>query len=185
MRQGDLITITGNCLSYGGRGPKLASTLGLPVSEGETLYEAFWDANLPLKLLRDKVTQYWETQGGNKRLKGIDGRYLMTRSKHSLVNTLFQSCGAAVMDYSWMFLHKWLGNLGVDEQGFPCYTYKGYRVYRVAYMHDEYLLEVEPEIAEEIGQMGVKSIEAAGRYLKFNVPLTGAYAIGPNWASVH
>jgi hypothetical protein len=173
------------CLSYGGRGPKLASTLGLPVEQGDTLYEAFWNANLPLKMLRDKLTTYWETEGEKRRIKGIDGRYLMTRSKHSLVNTLFQSAGACVMDYSWLFMHEWLGELGVDSEQKPCYTYNGYKVYRVAMMHDEFLLECPPEIAEEVGQMGVKSIEAAGRFLKFNVPLTGSYAIGASWREVH
>lgn len=185
MRQGNVITITGNCLSYGGSGSKLAKTLGLPESEGDRLYDAFWNANLPLKLFREKLTLFWETTGGKKRLKGIDGRWLMTRSKHSLVNTVFQNAGGTVMDYSLMFMDKWLGGLTVDSEGKPCYTYKGYPLYRVAYMHDEALWDVPPAIADEIALMGPKSIEAAGRYLKFRVALGGEAKIGPTWASVH
>jgi DNA polymerase-1 len=172
-------------LSYGASPAKLAKTLGLPEYKGESIYERFWEANLPLALFREKLTQYWETTGGKKRLKGIDGRWLMTRSKHSLVNTAFQSAGGAVMDYSLIFMDKWLGGLTVDSEGKPCYNYKGYTLYRVAYMHDEALWDVPPAIADEIALMGPKSIEAAGRYLKFRVPLGGEAKIGPSWASVH
>jgi DNA polymerase-1 len=172
-------------LSYGASPPKLAKTLGLPEYKGEEIYERFWNANLPLKLLREAVTTWWETRGRKKYVKGIDGRLLMTRSKHSLVNTLFQSAGSIAMDYSFLFMDKWLGGLKIDEDGKPCYTYKGYTLYRVAMMHDELLFDCPPEIAEEVGQMGVKSIEAAGKYLKFRVELTGEAKIGPTWASVH
>ena len=42
MRQDDVITITGNCLMYGGQPPKLASTLGISVREGRIKFNDFW-----------------------------------------------------------------------------------------------------------------------------------------------
>jgi hypothetical protein len=173
------------CLSYGGSGPKLAKTLGLDEKFGEQLYEAFWKANEPLAKLREAVTTWWELKGQKKFIKGIDGRLLMTRSKHSLVNTLFQSTGAVVMDYSAMFMDKWLGGIRLDDEKYPCYHYKGHVIYRDLYQHDELGFDCPEEIAEEIGKMGCKSIEQAGKYLKMRVPLGGECKIGADWSKVH
>lgn len=172
-------------LGYGGGPLKLARTLGVPEWRGEELYEAFWGANPALTALRERLTMFWETTGEKKWIRGIDGRKVVTRSKHAIINTLFQSCGAICMDYSALFMDKWLGGLTVDSEGRPCYTYKGYNVYRLVYMHDEFVWGCHEDIAEEIGQLGVKSIQKAGEYLKMLVPLNGEYKIGQNWATVH
>jgi DNA polymerase I-like protein with 3'-5' exonuclease and polymerase domains len=50
---------------------------------------------------------------------------------------------------------------------------------------DELLMEVEEPVAEVIGKLGVKTIEQAGKLLKFNLPLTGDYKVGDSWADVH
>ena len=176
-------------LLYGGQAPRLAATLGLPPSRGEIAYEAFWEApvNQALKTLRDNVTRFWETKGEKKFIKAIDGRILRTRAKHALLNTLFQSCGAIVMDISHLFLEKMIGGgIQYDETGSPMMVYKGFRVYRVLYYHDEYLWEVPEPIAEEFAEMATRSITKAGEYLNLNVPLTGGYKISPNnYAEVH
>jgi hypothetical protein len=185
MRQGNVITITGNCLSYGGGPPKLASTLGVPSYKGQELYDAFWDGNVPLKTCKERLIQHWKTDGGSRRIKTIDGRWCQTRSEHSLLNVLFQSTGALVMDYAALFMDKWLGGLVLDDDGVPCYKYKGRYLYRVIYMHDEYMWEVPLELAEEIGRLGVLSIQKAGEFFKMNVPLTGEAKVGLNWAEVH
>jgi hypothetical protein len=171
--------------AYGAGPPKLAKTLGVSAAEGEDVYNRFWEASKPLAEFRSRLTEWWETKGQKKFIKGIDGRLLYSRSKHSLVNLAQQSCGAIAMDYSLMFLDKWLGGLTVDSQKIPCYHYKGHTIYRVIFMHDEVQLDCPEEIAEEVGRMGVKSIEAAGRYLKLRVPLTGSFNIGPSWATTH
>lgn len=172
-------------LSYGCSPAKLAKTLRQPESKGEELYEAFWNANPALKALRERLTKFWETTGERKWITGIDGRKVVTRSKHSLVNTLFQSCGAIVMDYSALFMDKWLGGMGVDNDGRPCYTWKGHKVYRVGYWHDEYIWVTHESVARELGELGVKSIERAGEFLKLNVPLAGEAKVGYNWSMIH
>ena len=60
---------------------------------GERIFTAYWDAAAPLAALKEALTRYWETRGGKKFILGLDGRKIMTRSKHSLVNALFQSAG--------------------------------------------------------------------------------------------
>ena len=51
--------------------------------------------------------------------------------------------------------------------------------------HDEEQWEAAPECAEEVGRIGVDSIEAAARYLKLRVPLTGTTKSGYNWSETH
>lgn len=171
--------------TYGASPAKVAQTIGIPESQGKEVYDAFWEAAEPLADLKERLTEYWETTGEKKWIKAIDGRKLYSRSKHSLVNLLFQSCGAIAMDYSGIFMDKWLGGIQVDSCGRPGYEYNGYWVYRLEFMHDEYVFECHPDIAPKIAEMGVKSIEQAGKFLKLRVPLTGEAKIGNTWASIH
>lgn len=172
-------------LAYGCSPKKLATTLGEPEHMGEELYQAFWEANPALTALRERLTMFWETVGGKQWIKGIDGRKVRTRSKHSVVNTLFQSCGALAMDYSALFMDRWLGGIKLDDEGKPCYHYKDHLVYRVGYFHDELIWMVPEQLAEEIGELGVKSIEKAGEFLKLQVPLTGEWKQGRSWKDIH
>lgn len=102
MRQGNTITITGNC-AYGAQAPKVAKTVGCSVMIGERIFNAYWDAAAPLAALKDALTKYWETKGGKKFILGIDGRKIMTRSKHSLVNALFQGAGVTCAKRSMVY----------------------------------------------------------------------------------
>lgn len=172
-------------ISYGAQAPKIAKMLGVEPGEGERIYAAFWLAAKPLAAFKEKLTHWWETAGNKSRIKAIDGRWLYSRSKHSLTNLVFQSCGAIIMDYSAMLMDKWLGRISVDSSGVPCYNYKGEVLYRVLYQHDELGWDVPEHLAEEIGAMGVKSIEAAARYLKIRVPITGEFKIGKTWRDTH
>lgn len=172
-------------VTYGCSPPKLAKTLGKPEREGKVLYEAFWNANPALKELKEQVETYWKSVGQQKWLPAIDGRRLMTRSAHALLNTLFQSAGAIVMDYAAVIMDYWLGGIKFDSSGIPHYIYKGYRVQRVAYMHDELEYECEEDIAQEVADKIVKAIELAGVKLKFKLPLAGEGKIGKSWMEVH
>ena len=171
-------------LTFGAQPKKLASTLGIPEHEAVPTFDAFWDGNTALKGFRDRITAVWESIG-KKYIVGLDGRKVYTRSKHALVNSAFQSGGAIVMEYSAIFMDKWLGGLVLDNCGVPCYSYKGQYVYRVGFWHDELATEVPEDLAEEIKALGVKSIEMAGKHLKLRVPLAGSGKVGDNWASVH
>jgi len=171
-------------LAYGCSPAKLAKTLGFPESRGQQLYEAFWDANPALKTLRDRLTTHWEGNGKTW-IRGIDGRRVMTRSKHSLVNTLFQSCGSAVMQYAIAFIHKELGPLTLDSSGRRGYDYRSTRVYRVLFIHDELAFECHPDVAEDILEIGKEAIRKAGRFLKMCVPLDAGGSIGNNYSEIH
>jgi hypothetical protein len=175
----------GYCLSYGGQGPKLATTIRKPEKEGKRLYEAYWAANPALKQLKDKIEYEWETIGEKKWITGIDGRKLYSRSKHSLVNLLFQSTGAIIMDYALCLFDMKMGNLCLDEKGRPYYRYKGKVVKRVGYWHDEAEVELPVQLAEEVAKIMEWCMVEAGKRLNLNVPLAGEAKIGRTWCDVH
>jgi DNA polymerase I-like protein with 3'-5' exonuclease and polymerase domains len=89
--------------AYGAQAPKVAKTVGCSVLIGERIFNAYWDAAAPLAALKDALTKYWETKGGKKFILGIDGRKIMTRSKHSLVNALFQGAGVTCAKRSMVY----------------------------------------------------------------------------------
>jgi hypothetical protein len=172
--------------AYGCSPSKLAKTLNVSEEEGRIVYDKFWEAAVPLAALKEALITFWETTGEKKWIRGIDGRKLYSRSKHSLVNLLFQSCGAIAMDYSSLLMDKWLGGIQYNPiDGTPGYLYKGCWVYRVAYMHDEYVYDCHPDIAQDVADLGVKSIRKAGEYLKLRVPLDGEAKIGDSWQAIH
>jgi hypothetical protein len=173
------------CLAYGGAPAKLATTLRKKESEGKKIYDSYWAANPSLKQLKDKIEYEWESIGEKKWITGIDGRRLYSRSKHSLVNLLFQSTGAIIVDYAVCLFDVKMGDLRLDSLGRPYYQYKGRTVKRVQYFHDEYGCEVEPDVEEEVAKIMEWCMVEAGRKLNLNVPLVGESKSGLTWADTH
>lgn len=171
---------------YGAGPPKLAKVAGLPESKGQEISDKFWAANAATKKLKDNLEIYWEHSGKKKYLPGIDGRYLMTRKKSALLNTIFQSCGGIVMDYAGCYMDAWLGKIYWDEMWRPYYLLDGKIVRRIGYFHDEYEYECEgEETAHKVAKMIEKAIEKAGKHLKIKVPLKGEGKVGKNWKDCH
>lgn len=136
MRQNNFETLTGNCL-YGASPGKLCKMLSLSEEEGEKLYKDYWDALPALKELKEKVEAYWESTG-NSYILGIDGRKLMARSKHSLLNLLFQGGGSIAVKYSLVLAaqkmdeENILGDVFLDD-----YETSLHKVYQMIMYHDE------------------------------------------------
>jgi DNA polymerase I - 3''-5'' exonuclease and polymerase domains len=55
----------------------------------------------------------------------------------------------------------------------------------VANVHDEWQIEVPWTFAEQVGRLGVESIEEAGKVLEMRCPLTGEFKYGNNWKETH
>lgn len=139
-RQGDIITITGNC-SYGAQPPKIAKQMDWPINKAQQAFEDFWEAAYPLKLLKAKLGIYWKGAGGSKLIKAIDGRKLMSRSEHSLLNLLFQSCGSIIMKRAAIIVDRWLAKEGYLFDPFTDSSFYGKAMFMIQY-HDEYQLQV-------------------------------------------
>jgi hypothetical protein len=158
-------------LTYGSQPPTLAATLHIPLKKAEEAFNNFWETNFALKQLKEAVEKYWESTG-KKYIITIDRGKVFTRAKHSLVNALFQSTGARIMDVAGILMEKYLQEEGIDAV-------------RVIYYHDEYIYECSPEDAERVAELGIKSIVDAGKFFKLRVPLDADAKIGKNWAEVH
>ena len=59
------------------------------------------------------------------------------------------------------------------------------RVQQVATIHDEIQLEVDEEIAEEVGLVAIDCIKKAGDYFNIRVGLDGEANVGDNWYQTH
>jgi DNA polymerase I-like protein with 3'-5' exonuclease and polymerase domains len=109
-------------------------------------------------------------------LYGLDGRMLRVRSQHSALNTLLQSFGALVVKQGTVLFHR-----NAERRGWKY----GTDFAQLLHVHDEIQLQARPEIAEEVGKLAVASFAEAGQYFNLNVPITGEYKIGRNWAETH
>lgn len=129
-------------LMYGASYKKLKSMLGLSDSEAKALYDAYWEAVKPLSDLRDEVGKVWKRRG-SKYVIGIDGRKIMTRSQHSLLNALFQSGGVINAKYTTVFLFQYL-----EERGYKCdpFVYEDLDCCGMIEYHDECQLAVKPSL---------------------------------------
>ena len=105
-------------------------------------------------------------------LKGIDGRRLKIRNKHSALNTLIQGGGAIVMKKALIILDKKIKELNLKARP-------------VANVHDEFQYEVLESQAEDFGSIAVDSIINAGKELGIRCPLNGEYKYGNNWEQTH
>lgn len=102
---------------YSASPKKLAKMLGVPLKKAEEIYNEFWKINSALKDLKHKVEQFWENNG-KKFIVSIDKRKVHTRSKHSLINALFQSAGSICMKYTVVLLMEKLENEGINTDPF-------------------------------------------------------------------
>jgi DNA polymerase I-like protein with 3'-5' exonuclease and polymerase domains len=79
--------------SYNAQVARVAKIVGCDIPTAQIIFDEFWTLANPLKELKDRMQQYWETTGQKKFLIGIDKRKLPIRSKGNVINTAFQSAG--------------------------------------------------------------------------------------------
>ena len=96
---------------YGAAAAKIAKMLNLNKKESGELITNFWNAMPALKELKEKVEAFWETTG-KKYIIGLDNRKIFTRSKHSLLNSLFQSAGVICTKYTNIYMFDEFEKMG-------------------------------------------------------------------------
>jgi len=129
---------------YGAQPKKLSKMLGISEEEGKRLFNEYWEAVPALKELKQKVEKEWETSG-KKNILGLDGRLLNTRSKHSLINVLFQSGGAIAAKWSSVKIAEYLEEH--DLLGNPLENSKNdEKVWFMIAYHDECQFAVHPKL---------------------------------------
>ena len=167
------------CILYGGGAKKTGSIIVPEATEdqqyrqGKRTIDTFY-SNLPaIKKLKDLIEQRINERGY---LRGIDGRRLQIRSKHSALNQLLQSTGALVMKKATCILYEKVvaQNLIHGKDWGFC-----------AFVHDEWQILSRPEYVNLITESTTSSIQEAAEYFKLLCPFTGEYRIGNNWAECH
>lgn len=145
--------------------------LVLATLKGQRLKDKFMQNNLAVASLKEAVEDKAMTQ---KFLRGLDGRRLYVRSKHSSLNLLLQSAGALIMKKALTIAYDKL------EKSEARGLYKF-----VNNVHDEFQIETTKEVAELVGQLVVEAIREVQVAFNLNCPLDGEAKIGKTWADTH
>ena len=129
---------------YGAQPKKLAKMLGISEEDGKRLFNEYWDAVPALKELKQVVEKQWE-ESGKKSILGLDNRLLNTRSKHSLINVLFQSGGAIAAKWSSVRIAEYLEDRELLGDPFK-HTKQDPKVWFMIAYHDECQFAVHPSL---------------------------------------
>jgi hypothetical protein len=179
MRQGNTITITGNC--YGAGDWKLGHTVAphepddIKIKMGADLRRTF-ETRLPaLGEAVKGIKQKAEIDGF---LIGLDKRKLWVRNAYSSLNLKLQSDGALIAKAWLLILEDELLNLGF------VHGWEGDFVF-VAWIHDEVQIACREEIAQVVADLAVSSAKAAGEHFGLHCPVDAEAKIGTNWAETH
>lgn len=157
-------------LLYGAGDAKVGKIVDGTVADGARLKNQF-KRQVPAYAKLLNQLEYVTAQRGF--LRGLDGRPLPVRSAHSALNLLLQSAGAVVMKQALYVLDNELQA-----------KYPG-RFAFMANIHDEWQIECDRAIADDVGRMACEAIAAAGGILNLKCPLKGEYKIGNTWAETH
>ncbi|WAW09991.1 DNA polymerase [Oxalobacter vibrioformis] len=162
---------------YGAQDPKLGEILTRIINNRTAGHRSRMGLSRSLPAL-GKLTERVKVTAQDRKgiLKGLDGRLLSVRGLHAALNTLLQGAGAAIMKRALVIFDNSLQSRGY----LPGVNYEF-----VANVHDEWQVEVDEGIAEEVGKLGCEAIRLAGEYYNFRCPLSGEYKIGNNWSETH
>ena len=153
---------------YGAGDEKLGAICGGSRNYGKAIKSRFLSRTPALANFRKRV----DKATGKGWLKGIDGRKLRIRNRHSALNTLIQGGGAIVMKKALILLEEQVSKHKLKARP-------------VANVHDEFQYEVVESQAEDFGSLAVDSIINAGKELGIRCPLNGEYKYGNNWQETH
>ena len=153
---------------YGAGDEKLGAICGGSRNHGKAIKDRFLRGTPALANFRKRV----DKATGKGWLRGIDGRRLKIRNRHSALNTLIQGGGAIVMKKALILLDEQVSKHKLNARP-------------VANVHDEFQYEVVESQAEDFGNLAVDSIINAGKELGIRCPLNGEYKYGNNWQETH
>jgi DNA polymerase I-like protein with 3'-5' exonuclease and polymerase domains len=181
MRQGDVITITGNTM-YGGGLAKLGSIVEPLSAEprqmalGKTLKAKLMHAMPSLnKAMKAIHVEMRQNQGS---IAGLDGRRLFARSKHSALNLRLQSDGALIAKKWCLLVDDMFYDEGWDHG-------VGLDYYFCSWSHDEIQVAVRHGLEERAAEIMEQAAGIAGDHFKFRCPVEAQAVIGTNWAETH
>lgn len=102
---------------YGAYINKLMKMLGKSYEETEAIYNQFWNNVPALKKFKEDLEKQWKNYD-KKYILGIDGRHILVRSAHSILNSCFQSAGVICAKYTTVRLFQLLERQGIKVNPF-------------------------------------------------------------------
>ncbi len=188
---------------YGGSGKKAAVMASVPKKKGDEIVDGFWDVNPGLKAVKEALEIYWNATG-KKYIYGLDGRRVYTRSRHSLVNTLFQHASALILDFAQCYVydkikqhkldvHRW-GEFHDESQAYehkseikilvfdeePKQERNGVLYSKPKEVDGKWIQYYAP-----FGHYLDEGFKAASKYFKTNVEFRVEYMVGKSWRDCH
>lgn len=174
---------------FGAGDKKIGKIVGGSSGKGKELREDFLEGLPALKKLLSNLSEEWRKTAKRRFnstynsieyldgwIFGLDGRPIQVPFEHQLLVYLLQSDEAIQMSAAYNWFHKQMERRG--------YVYgKQYGV--VCFMHDEFTVECDEDIAEEVKQLAEDSIVWAGQYYKIACPHAGNGKIGRDWSQIH
>lgn len=118
MSRGDVKALNYGLL-YGAQIAKVMSMLNCNIDKATMLFNDFWESAPALKELKAELEHQWEMTG-KSHIIGLDGRQIKIRSKHSILNFLFQSAGVIFAKYVTIFIFE-----DLEKQGLITYPFVG------------------------------------------------------------
>lgn len=160
---------------YGGSGPKVALTLGLPKEEGEPLKQGFL-AGLGLDSLLKEIEQDWKKHSwaGGSYITVLGGYHIWCASKHKIINYKALGSEAVVQKVAIILLCRKLQERGLLS-----------KVKQVISMHDETLYEILDEVLPEAKPLIADMYKEAAHYLGLTLDWTSAAKEGSNYYVCH
>jgi DNA polymerase I-like protein with 3'-5' exonuclease and polymerase domains len=152
---------------YGAGNEKIGKIIGKNANAGAALKKKFLSRLPALRKVIEDVKAHVDKTG---KVKLLDGRLVPCRSQHAALNVQLQGDGAIVMKLAQVLFERKIKDMPVKF---------------MATVHDEWQLECPPEIAEEVGKLGVQALLEAGEKLDCKMPIDGEYQIGKDWSECH
>ncbi len=158
---------------YGAGNEKLGEILEVNNDEAKRVRQKF-EASLPaLKTLTTSAKHKFKLVG---HVKGIDGRKLLPRAEHSVLNTLIQSAGALLVKQGTIILNEEL-----HRHGFV--WGKDYAM--ILHVHDEMQFIVQKDKLEKFKEVAKGMFKKTQEHFNFKTELDGEMKVGQNWSETH
>lgn len=122
-----------------------------------------------LKAITTRLRSQFKKYGA---IQGLDGRWVKCRKESALINTYCQS-GGAICSKIWTCR-------AVQQLDNAKLEYK-----LIIFMHDELVVECNPEDASVIMQLLKDAITWTSEYLQMRIPLVGTAKSGHSWVEIH
>lgn len=175
------------CLLFGGGDTKLGKTAKKP-GEGADIRQRLYKGFDGLGEHMEALLKQWRSTAKRRMnqkfnrmeyydgyIIGLDGRPIKVPYEHQLLVYELQSDEAIFMSAAYIKAFtecskrwKWGEKWGI-----------------VCFYHDEFTIECDPDIADEVAKISADAIRWAGEYFKIKCPHKGDPAIGNSWYAVH